>query len=103
MTIPARASPLPAPDAWRELYEVADLLARYPRLGRRARRRLRSRAGGLLSDERSAFRRDPMRATKLARFEGEHPLRLMSAMPGTALAILVAAVLPLLAAARLSP
>ncbi|WP_156377810.1 hypothetical protein [Sphingopyxis sp. Root1497] len=61
-----------------------------------------SLTAGLSPEERGALRRDPARAAKLARFENDHALRRMSALPGTALAILVAAVLLLLTAARLS-
>lgn len=103
MTIPAHQPSPSGPDVRPDLHEVADLLARYPHLGGRARRRLMSLTAGLSPEERGALRRDPARAAKLARFENDHALRPMSALPGTALAILVAAVLLLLTAARLSP
>ena len=103
MTIPLPEPPPFGPDACPDWHELADLLARYPHLGGRARRRLLSLTEGLSSEARSALRRDPVRAAKLSRFETEHALRPMSALPGAALAILAAAVFLLLVAPRLSP
>ena len=101
MTIQAHEPPSAGPESFFELHEVSDLLARYPHIGGRARRRLISLTAGLSSEELLALRRDPVRAAKLARFARDHAPRPMSALPGGALAIVVAAVLLLLIATRL--